>query len=70
MRARTIGQIASLIAGHVGGAVPVAESTPVSAQTEATSAVDLDAISHEEIERLLGHEAESEENKAIEEAKR
>jgi NAD(P)-dependent dehydrogenase (short-subunit alcohol dehydrogenase family)/acyl carrier protein len=70
MRARTIGQIASLIAGHLGGAAPVAESTPVSAQTEATSAVDLDAISHEEIERLLGHEAESEENKAIEEAKR
>jgi NADPH:quinone reductase-like Zn-dependent oxidoreductase/SAM-dependent methyltransferase/acyl carrier protein len=70
MRARTIGQIASLIAGHLGGAAPVAESTPVSAQTEATSAVDLDAISHEEIERLLGREAESEETKAIEEAKR
>src|SRR4029077_4620423 len=32
MRARTIGQIASLITGHLGGAVPVAESTPVSAQ--------------------------------------
>jgi acyl carrier protein len=70
MRARTIGQIASLIAGHLGGAASVAESTPVSAQTEATSAVDLDAISHEEIERLLGREAESEETKAIEEAKR
>jgi hypothetical protein len=42
----------------------------VSAQIEATSAVDLDAISHEEIERLLGREAESEETKAIEEAKR
>jgi NADPH:quinone reductase-like Zn-dependent oxidoreductase/acyl carrier protein len=70
MRARTIGQIASLIAGHLGGAASVAESTPVSAQIEATSAVDLDAISHEEIERLLGREAESEETKAIEEAKR
>jgi hypothetical protein len=70
MRARTIGQIASLIAGHLGGAAPVAESTPGPAQTEAISAVDLDAISHEEIERLLGHEAESDETSTIEEAKR
>jgi NADPH:quinone reductase-like Zn-dependent oxidoreductase/SAM-dependent methyltransferase/acyl carrier protein len=70
MRARTIGQIASLIAGHLGGAAPVAESTPVSAQAEATSAVDLDAISDEEIERLLGRESDSEETEAIEDAKR
>jgi hypothetical protein len=70
MRARTIGQIASLIAGHLGGAATVAESAPAGAQTEATSAVDLEAISHEEIERLLGRETESEETKAIEEAKR
>jgi acyl carrier protein len=70
MRARTIGQIASLIAGHLGGAAPVAESTPVSAQAEATSAVDLDAISDEEIERLLGREPDSEETEAIEDAKR
>jgi hypothetical protein len=59
-----------VIAGDLGGAASAAESTPVSAQTEASSAVDLDAISHEEIERLLGREAESEETKAIEEAKR
>jgi NADPH:quinone reductase-like Zn-dependent oxidoreductase/SAM-dependent methyltransferase/acyl carrier protein len=65
MRARTIGQIASLIAGHLGGAAPVAESTPAAVQAEATSAVDLDAISDEEIERLLGRETE-----AIEDAKR
>jgi len=70
MRARTIGQIASLIEGHLGGAAPVAESTPVSAQAEATSAVDLDAISDEEIERLLGRESDSEETEAIEDAKR
>jgi acyl carrier protein len=70
MRARTIGQIASLIAGHLGGAAPVAESTPVSAQAEATSAIDLDAISDEEIERLLGRESDSEETEAIEDAKR
>jgi NADPH:quinone reductase-like Zn-dependent oxidoreductase/acyl carrier protein len=69
MRARTIGHIASLIAGHLGGAAPVAESTPVSAQAEATSAVDLDAISDEEIERLLGREPDSEETEAIEDAK-
>jgi hypothetical protein len=59
-----------LIAGHLGGAAPVAESTPVSAQAEATSAVDLDAISDEEIERLLGRESDSEETEAIEDAKR
>ena len=70
MRARTIGQIASLIAGHLGGAAPAAESTPASAQTEATSAVDLDAISDEEIERLLGRECDSEKTEAIEDAKR
>jgi NADPH:quinone reductase-like Zn-dependent oxidoreductase/SAM-dependent methyltransferase/acyl carrier protein len=70
MRARTIGQIASLIARHLGGAAPVVESTPVSAQAEATSAVDLDAISDEEIERLLGREADSEETEVIEDAKR
>jgi NADPH:quinone reductase-like Zn-dependent oxidoreductase/acyl carrier protein/SAM-dependent methyltransferase len=70
MRARTIGQIASLIAGHLGGAAAVAESTPVAVQGEATSAVDLDAISDEEIERLLGRESDYEEPEAIEDAKR
>ena len=70
MRARTIGQIASLIAGHLGGAAPAAESTAVSAQTEASSAVDLDAISDEEIAQLLGRESDSEETEAIEDAKR
>ena len=54
----------------MGGAAPVADSTPVSAQTEATSAVDLDAISDEEIERLLGRECDSEKTEAIEDAKR
>ena len=54
MRARTIGQIAALIAGHLGGATQSSESAPVAVQAETTSAVDLDAISDEEIERLLG----------------
>jgi acyl carrier protein len=70
MRARTIGQIASLIAGHLGAGATVAESAPVPVQAEAASAVDLDAISDEEIERLLGRECESEETEAIEDAKR
>ena len=42
----------------------------MSAQTEVTSAVDLDAISDEEIEQLLGRESDSEETEAIEDAKR
>jgi acyl transferase domain-containing protein/NADPH:quinone reductase-like Zn-dependent oxidoreductase/SAM-dependent methyltransferase/acyl carrier protein len=70
MRARTIGQIASLIAGHLGGATTAAESEPVTVQAETASAVDLDAISDEEIERLLGSESDSEETAAIENAKR
>src|SRR5205814_4125968 len=44
MRARTIGQIASLIAGYMGGKTLVVESAPVPVQAEAASAVDLDAI--------------------------
>ena len=48
----------------------MAESAPVVVQAEAASAVDLDAISDEEIERLLGREPESEETEAVEDAKR
>jgi hypothetical protein len=66
MRARTIGQIASLIAGHVGGtspvaappaAAPLAPAEPLESQPE----IDLDALSSEEIDRLLGDE-----NRALE----
>jgi acyl carrier protein len=70
MRARTIGHIASLIAGHLGGAASVVESAPVAVQTETASAVDLDAISDEEIERLLGGESDSKETETIEDTKR
>src|SRR4029079_18090441 len=70
MRARTIGQIASLIAGHLGGTTAVAESVPIAVQAEATSAVDLDAISDADIERILGRDSESEEIRTIEDAKR
>jgi NADPH:quinone reductase-like Zn-dependent oxidoreductase/acyl carrier protein len=60
MRARTIGQIATLIAGHVSGTAPATTATtpangsmPV-AQSATSVEVDLDALSTEEIGRLLG----------------
>jgi acyl carrier protein len=64
MRARTIGQIAPLIAGHVGGVGPAVATTSangsMSAAQPATSTVevDLDALSPEEIGRLLGDDHE------------
>ena len=60
MRARTIGQIAALIAGHVGGTAPATATTPangsmpVAQPATSTVEVDLDALSTEEIGRLLG----------------
>ena len=71
MRARTIGQIATLIAGHLGGATTAAEAAPATAPTaEAASSVDLDAISDEDIDRLLGSEAEPEPAEATEGVRR
>ncbi|HSI14073.1 MAG TPA: SDR family NAD(P)-dependent oxidoreductase [Chthoniobacter sp.] len=57
MRARTIGQIASLIAGHMGGktgatAPAAAAAAPV--ETTSTEDVDLEALSDEDLDRLLG----------------
>ena len=59
MRARTIGQIVTLLAEHVGGtaaapapAAPLPPAEPVDADT-----VDLEALSDEEIDRLLEDEA-------------
>jgi len=60
MRARTIGQIATLIAGHVGGTAPATATTPangsmpVAQPATSTVEVDLDALSTGEIGRLLG----------------
>jgi len=60
MRARTIGQIATSIAGHVGGTAPATATTPtngsmlVAQLATSTVEVDLDALSTEEIGRLLG----------------
>ena len=58
MRARTIGQIAALLASHMGGkknaAAPAAAPVPVEAAVSGD--VDLEALSDEEIDRLLGAE--------------
>ena len=74
MRARTIGQIASLIAGQMGGATTVAEPAPAvptaAAIREAVSEVDLEALSDQEIERLLGDESDSDATEAVGSAKR
>jgi acyl carrier protein len=64
MRARTIGQIATLIAGHLAGAAsavssPAAMPTPALKPTAATLEVDLDALSNEQIDRLLGNDQNS-----------
>jgi len=65
MRARTIGQIASLIAGHMGGKTSApAAPAPAAAPADAVTAeeVDLDALSEEDLDRLLGAEAPSDED--------
>jgi acyl carrier protein len=56
MRARTISQIAALIAGHLGGSVvstAPAEPAPAPAPAAPTE-VDVDALSDEEIDQLIG----------------
>jgi hypothetical protein len=64
MRARTIGQIAPLVAGHVGGIAPAAATTspngsmPVAQPATSTVEVDIDALSPEEIGQLLGDDHE------------
>jgi NADPH:quinone reductase-like Zn-dependent oxidoreductase/acyl carrier protein len=55
MRARTIGQIASLISEHLGGADAGATAAkPVVVESAPVAEVDLDALSDEEIDNLLG----------------
>jgi acyl carrier protein len=58
MRARTIGQIASIIDGYMGGK-PVTPAPAVPPPVEASVAedVDLEALSDEDIDRLLGADA-------------
>jgi hypothetical protein len=61
MRARTIGQIATVIAGHMGGKAPATATAPAQTPAEATAAaeVDLEAISDEDLDRLLGDDSAS-----------
>jgi acyl carrier protein len=55
MRARTIGQIASLMAAHMGGKTAAAAPAPAAAaETLASEDVDLEALSDEDIDHLLG----------------
>jgi NADPH:quinone reductase-like Zn-dependent oxidoreductase/acyl carrier protein len=64
MRARTIGQIAALISEHLGGdgAAAAAEPAPAPAPAEpvAASEVDIDSLSDQDIDRLLGAAPEEE----------
>jgi acyl transferase domain-containing protein/acyl carrier protein len=65
MRARTIGQIAALIAGHMGGKTPgtTAPAPVASVVAEATPAeVDLEALSDDDLDRLLGEGAVADED--------
>jgi acyl carrier protein len=57
MRARTIGQIATLISEHLGGAAESAKPKMEAVELPAADAeVDLDAISDADIDRLLGND--------------
>jgi acyl transferase domain-containing protein/NADPH:quinone reductase-like Zn-dependent oxidoreductase/SAM-dependent methyltransferase/acyl carrier protein len=69
MRARTIGEIASLIAGQMGGATVVTEPAPAvataEAVSEAASEVDLEALSDQDIDRLIGGGSDSDATEAV-----
>jgi acyl carrier protein len=59
MRARTIGQIATLIAGHMGAKTsePLPTPSEVTPEPAAAGEVDVDALSDQEIDRLLEGQA-------------
>jgi len=63
MRARTIGQIASLIAGYMDGktATPAPATAAAPVEASVTEDVDLEALSDEDIDRLLGADATTDE---------
>ena len=55
MRARTVGQIATLIAEHLGGAEsPVPAKAAAAVETIPVSEIDLDAVTDEDLDQLLG----------------
>ena len=57
MRARTVSQIAALIAGHMGGVSVQAPTPDPPPEPSPTEEVDVDALSNEEIEKLLEGQA-------------
>jgi NAD(P)-dependent dehydrogenase (short-subunit alcohol dehydrogenase family)/acyl carrier protein len=68
MRARTIGQIATVIAGHLGGAAAAPAPTAAPAETAPAGEVDLEALSDAEIDRLLGDDAAADDASETEKA--
>jgi hypothetical protein len=58
MRARTIGQIANLLAEQMGADSDAPAKAAVVAEVVETSELDLDAISDEDLDLLLGGVAE------------
>jgi acyl carrier protein len=64
MRARTIGQIATLISDHMGAASGAPAPAPAASVQEVATGVeevDLDALSSDDIDSLLDDESSSEE---------
>ena len=62
MRARTIGQIASLISEHIGGsqAAAATENTATTTQSLPAAEIDVDSLSDDDIDALLGGSSDSE----------
>jgi acyl carrier protein len=70
MRARTVGQIAALIAGHMGGvSLPAPAADSPLAESSPTEKVDLDALSNEEIDKLLARQVDGQEGLKIDSAR-
>ncbi len=71
MRARTIGQIASLISGHLGGGGADAGAAKAASPVDAVpvSDLDVDALSDEDIDSLLATAGGSESEPALEKAR-
>ena len=61
MRARTVGQIAALIAGQMEAAVPTPAAAPEPVEAAVTEEVDLEALSDEDLDRLLGDDIPADE---------
>jgi NAD(P)-dependent dehydrogenase (short-subunit alcohol dehydrogenase family) len=65
MRARTIGQIAALLATHMGGTAPTAATAAAAAPTTAAepsageTEIDFEALSGEDVDRLVGGDKNS-----------